>query len=256
LGLEFPVSTDSTNIPGDIQTLADQLDAGIGSVFDGILVFHEAVFASIPAAGVKGRVFRATDTNGIYYDTGSAWFGPLNPASVVTTKGDILVASAAGILQRVGVGADAAVLTARSTATYGLDWESPPAQQSIATLTQHNVAPGNSSTSINVTVPTPGAGTWKLNLSAVCYNPNATVTSGFIDLLHNGSSILEVPTGDVPGMDWTRVPINWEQPGCAAGDTFAVKYSVLSGAAGPVYFVYAGTGPLSGSWFYATWLHA
>jgi hypothetical protein len=45
------------------------------------------------------------------------------PKSTVTTKGDIIVASAASSVQRLGIGSDGQILTARSTATNGVAWE-------------------------------------------------------------------------------------------------------------------------------------
>jgi hypothetical protein len=50
------------------------------------------------------------------------------PESVVTTKGDILAASGAGVVARVGVGSNGQVLAADSTQTAGVHWTTPAAQ--------------------------------------------------------------------------------------------------------------------------------
>lgn len=64
-------------------------------------------------------------TNGhvlIYDANGNAVDGGSSPSSnVLTTKGDILTYD--GGLVRLGVGTDGQVLTARSSATHGVDWE-------------------------------------------------------------------------------------------------------------------------------------
>jgi len=49
------------------------------------------------------------------------------PKSVVTTKGDLLLASGAGSVARLGVGSDTQVLTADHTATNGIKWATPAA---------------------------------------------------------------------------------------------------------------------------------
>jgi hypothetical protein len=53
--------------------------------------------------------------------------GPTGPAgasatTVVTTKGDLLVATGSATIARQGVGANATVLTADSTLTNGIKW--------------------------------------------------------------------------------------------------------------------------------------
>lgn len=43
----------------------------------------------------------------------------------LVSEGDIIVSAAFGVPERLPVGSDGQVLTARSTATYGVDWETP-----------------------------------------------------------------------------------------------------------------------------------
>jgi hypothetical protein len=57
------------------------------------------------------------------------------PASTVTAKGDLLVASASGTVTRVGVGSSGQVLTADSTTGTGVAWKTP-------TTTAASVPPG------------------------------------------------------------------------------------------------------------------
>jgi len=48
-------------------------------------------------------------------------------ASIIDAKGDLIVGSAADTAARLGVGTDGYILTAASTATYGLQWSAAPA---------------------------------------------------------------------------------------------------------------------------------
>jgi len=59
-----------------------------------------------------------------YYNSTAAVANAAIPKSTVTTKGDLLVATASATLVRQAVGADATVLTADSTLTNGLKWAS------------------------------------------------------------------------------------------------------------------------------------
>jgi hypothetical protein len=116
LALPYPTGTDPANVPADMQRLANALDAASA-------VFVQNTAANRPAASVSGRLFLATDTGAVYYDTGSAWIQlNLNAAATVTAKGDLLVASGAGALARLGAGSDGQLLQAQSGATNGLQW--------------------------------------------------------------------------------------------------------------------------------------
>jgi hypothetical protein len=57
-----------------------------------------------------------------YYYSTAVTANAAIPKSIVTTKGDILVATDSGTLTRQGVGADATVLTADSTEADGIKW--------------------------------------------------------------------------------------------------------------------------------------
>ena len=57
-----------------------------------------------------------------FFNTGVATADAAIPKSTVTTKGDLIVATASGVVTRVGVGADTTVLTADSTTASGVKW--------------------------------------------------------------------------------------------------------------------------------------
>jgi hypothetical protein len=116
--LPYPQGTDPNNYPGQMQSLAQAIDP-IASIF------LQGTFASRPAAAKAGRVYCATDTLNVYWDTGTAWIQlNLNAASGITAKGDLLVGSGAGALSRIGVGTDGQALVSLAAATNGVQWQS------------------------------------------------------------------------------------------------------------------------------------
>lgn len=57
-----------------------------------------------------------------FFNTGVATADAAIPKSTVTTKGDLIVATASGVVTRVGVGSNTTVLTADSTTASGVKW--------------------------------------------------------------------------------------------------------------------------------------
>jgi hypothetical protein len=76
-------------------------------------VILKDVIANIPAAGVAGRLFFATDTNVAMRDNGSSWdvVTPAPLINVMSAEGDLIVGGAAGALTRLPAGTSGQVLT-------------------------------------------------------------------------------------------------------------------------------------------------
>lgn len=96
-------------------------------------VIARGTHASRPAAAIAGALYYETDTFTMFRDTGSAW-EIVDIADIITTKGDILVGSAADVIGRLGVGSNNQVLTADSAQTLGVKWATA-ASGSVATDT-------------------------------------------------------------------------------------------------------------------------
>lgn len=65
LGLPYPELNVSPNGPVQIQNLALALDAAV--------VYAQGLLSARPAFGLQGRLYHATDTGLVYYDTGTSW---------------------------------------------------------------------------------------------------------------------------------------------------------------------------------------
>jgi hypothetical protein len=66
LKLPLPAQTDPADVPTDLAKLANGLDPIA-------VVFTQGLASARPAAGVAGRVYVASDTGAMYWDSGTAW---------------------------------------------------------------------------------------------------------------------------------------------------------------------------------------
>lgn len=123
-GWVTPAPTDFvTDLPADFETFADAVDADLAGLL----------------GGTTGQVLKKN--SGTDHDFGWA----IDPVSdLVTTKGDLVAATGADTLARVGVGTNGQVLSANSSATAGVEWVTP-ASGGMTTLASGNF-PTNSGT--------------------------------------------------------------------------------------------------------------
>jgi hypothetical protein len=101
---------DQVNSPTASVGLNSQKITGLAN---GAASNDAAAFGQIPVAGATSGTYAVGNDTRI---TGAI------QASIATTKGDLLAASAASTITRLGVGSDGQVLTADSTQTTGIKW--------------------------------------------------------------------------------------------------------------------------------------
>lgn len=105
-------TTSTTATPGDaaVRLTTDQTIAGIKT------------FSTIPVLPAADPTTDNQAARKLYVDTG---LGGRIATSTATTKGDLLAATGAGAITRVGVGADGTVLQADSAQAAGVSWVAP-----------------------------------------------------------------------------------------------------------------------------------
>lgn len=153
-----------------------------GYLMQGIWVFANAAARDAAVTSPQeGNACYLKDTDVIQVYTGSTWAAQSasNPISgnIVDAKGDLIVATAADTVSRLGVGTNNQVLTADSSTATGLKWATPAAGGGkILQVIQDTVSGEVSTTSgsfvdtgLDVTI-TPAATGSRILLIATCGN--------------------------------------------------------------------------------------
>ena len=136
-----------------------------------------------------------------FYTTGVATADGAVQKSTATAKGDLLVATASGVIARQGVGTNGQVLTADSTVTNGIKWATASATPRIgqivtATTTSSTAATAGAGfvdvSGLSVTI-TPTLSTSKIFIttSFVVVGSGTSYQSGSVRLMRNSTSITE-----------------------------------------------------------------
>lgn len=169
--------------------------------------------------------------------------------AMMTTKGDILAASASGTVQRLGVGADGQVLVADSTQATGLKWgddNSTAAIHSVSTRAQTPQQTGSTtyglmdgmSLSINVS----SAQKVLVIFSAEIYLPVSGFGSAVVQLVR-GSTVLRqmvVPDSFNSPTAKSYTLATLDQPGTGSF-TYQVQWALTT--AGDLIWIYQDLGP-------------
>lgn len=122
-------------------------------------VINSAVGFTIAGAAASGNYLRGNGTNFVSsaIQSGDLPAGTLN-ASILTTKGDIIAATASATASRLGVGANDTVLMADSAQTTGLKWQTPYGNTLPSALGSASASSGYELARIGHVHPTTGLG--------------------------------------------------------------------------------------------------
>jgi hypothetical protein len=134
-----------------------------------------------------------------FYTTGVATADGSVQKSTATAKGDLLVATASGVIARQGVGTNGQVLTADSTLTNGLKWATATTTPRIAQVVTATTTSSTASTAgagwidvsgLSVTI-TPTLSTSKIYISTTftVIGSGTSYQSGYVQLLRGSTSL-------------------------------------------------------------------
>ena len=116
-------NVDQFTVALDVDTINEEIVFVTGVSSDTLTVVRARAgttgIAHTAGASVK-HVLTSDDLT--FYTTGVATADAAVPEAVATAKGDILVASASGVVDNLAVGTNNQVLTADSTQTLGVKW--------------------------------------------------------------------------------------------------------------------------------------
>jgi hypothetical protein len=200
--IEYPVSTDATNVPGDFQTAMDEIDNLLSPIYTGTL-------AARPSAGVAGRFWLVsssdpTNYGQLFLDTGSAWLavGVVNASTNAYVGGASLISSANpsnGTASQGSSGLAADAAHQHPMPSWGNNTDpQPPGPAPLA---------GNSQRFADAQHVHPGG-----QIGDVTWSFAANPPTGW--LLANGQA---VSTSDYNSLYAIAVTQNWPQPTAGAG---------------------------------------
>lgn len=180
-------NVDSFGLAIDVDTQNEEVVWVTGVSGDTLTVVRAkagtSAIAHTAGATVK-HVFTGDDAT--FFTTGTATADNAVPESVVTAKGDLLVATGSGVVARQAVGTNGYVLTADSTLTNGIKWSATSAGYSAPTLGSTVIPSATTVTTIaGLTLTSPVLNDPKLNLSI---NANVATTYTFV-LTDNGKLV-------------------------------------------------------------------
>jgi hypothetical protein len=180
-GVALDVDTQNEEIVWVTQVSGDTLTVSRGQAGTGTP--GVSGIAHTAGATVK-HVFTGDDAT--FFTTGTTTADGAIPKSTVTSKGDLLVGTASGVVARQGVGTDGFVLTADSALTNGIKWAATSAGYSAPTLGSTVIPSGTTVTTVaGLTLTSPVSNDPKLNLSI---NANTATTYTFV-LTDNGKLV-------------------------------------------------------------------
>jgi hypothetical protein len=159
-----------------------------------------------------------------FFNTGVATADAAIPESTVTTKGDVLAATASAAVTRLAVGANDTVLTADSSTATGLKWAAPV--QAALTLNAKTANYTLIASDVNKLVTMSDAGTLTLTVPSGVFTTGQEINvqrigAGAVQIRNNGTSVL-TSTGATSGAPDLRAQFSACTIICTSSNNFTV----------------------------------
>ena len=161
-----------------------------------------------------------TSSDLIFFRDGVAAADGAIPESIVTTKGDLIAATASGVVARVGLGTNGYVLTADSTQTAGIKWSSVYSPDLVLNAKTANYTLLSSDVNKLITVTSSTAVTITIPNGVFSVGQQINVTSlgaGLVTIISDGTTTLTSTPGNILRTQYSSATII-----CTATNTFLI----------------------------------
>jgi len=161
-----------------------------------------------------------------YFNTGVSTANAAVPKSTVTTKGDLIAATASATVTRVAVGANDTVLTADSTTASGIKWAVPAAPNLDLTISAKTADYTLVAGDLNKLLTMSSASTTTFTVPSGVFTAGQQINvqgigAGTVQIRNNGTSVL-TSTGATAGAPNLRAQYSAATIICTSSNNFTV----------------------------------
>ena len=196
-----PGNVDSFAVALDVDTINEEI-VWVTQVSSDTLTVIRAQAGTTGIAHTAGASVKhvLTGDDATFFTTGVATADAAVPESIVTAKGDLLVASASGVVDNLAVGTDGQVATADAASPLGVKWSTPvtlnltlnaqTGSYSLLASDVNKLVTVNSSSATTVTIPN--------GVFTVGQQINVTALgTGLVTIDSDGTTVLRYTIGSV-----------------------------------------------------------
>jgi hypothetical protein len=161
-----------------------------------------------------------------FFNTGVATADAAIPKSTVTTKGDLIAATASATVTRLAIGANDTILTADSSTATGIKWATPAVPNLDLTISakvaNYTLIAGD----VNKLITMSDAGTLTLTVPSGVFTTGQQINvqrigAGLVQIRNNGTSVL-TSTGATAGAPDLRAQYSAATIICTSSNNFTV----------------------------------